>query len=112
MFREQQEWVILGVTEAGEVFDVAGWAERLCGMLANQGRDNRVNYSDYLTPAHIEGLPAVVMLSRLEQDDPASFAVVRQFVAENRLKTRSGRSGSATGKHPVLLQERRSYIKG
>jgi len=34
---EQIEWVILGVTETGEVFDVPSWPERLCGMLADRG---------------------------------------------------------------------------
>jgi hypothetical protein len=35
------EWVILGVTVTGEVFDVPDWPERLCGMLATQLRDKR-----------------------------------------------------------------------
>jgi hypothetical protein len=112
MLSEQKEWVILGITDTGEIFDVPGWPERLCGMLADQHKDNRVSYSKYLNPAHIGGLPAVVMLSALEQDDPASFSIIKQFVIENRLKTRSGRTGISTGKYPVLQQERRQYIKG
>jgi hypothetical protein len=52
------------------------------------------------------------MLSALEQDDPESFSIVKQFVADNRLKTRSGRTGISTGKYPILQQERRQYIKG
>lgn len=111
MFHEQQEWVILGVTTAGELFDVPNWPERLCGMLAEQGQDNRVNYSEYLHPAHINGIPAVVMLSRLEQDDPVSCTIVKQFVAEHRLKTRSGRVGEATSRYPLVQPERREYIK-
>lgn len=112
MLSEQKEWVILGVTDTGEIFDVPGWPERLCGMLADLRKDNRLSYSEYLHPAHIGGFPAVVMLSALEQDDPASFSIVKQFVAENRLKTRSGRSGISTGKYPAIQQERRQYIKG
>lgn len=112
MLCEPKEWVILGITEGGEIFDVPGWPERLCGMLAEQGQGSRVSYSEYLHPAHIGGLPAVVMLSALEQDDPASFAIVKQFVTENRLKTRSGRSGNSTGKYPALQQERRQYVRG
>jgi len=38
MFAEQVEWVILGETEIGEIFDVPSWPERLCGMLADRGR--------------------------------------------------------------------------
>ena len=106
------EWVILGVTVTGEVFDVPDWPERLCGMLATQLHDNRLRYSDYLRLAHINGLAAVVMSRRLEQDSPASFAIVEQFVAENRLDTRSDRTGESSGAYPVLQQKLRAYIKG
>lgn len=109
---EQIEWVILGVTETGEVFDVPSWPERLCGMLAEQGQDNRMSYSDYLRPAHINGRPAVVVKSRLAQDDPVSFAIVTNFVTENQLKTREGRTSRTTGNYPVFSQERREYIRG
>lgn len=112
MMGEQIEWVILGVTDAGEVFDVPGWPERLCGMLAGLGQDNRMSYSDYLQPAHISGHPAVIVKSCLAQDDPASFAIVARFVTENQLKTREGRTSRATADYPVLSQERRGYIRG
>ncbi|MFA6972301.1 MAG: DUF3579 domain-containing protein [Gallionella sp.] len=112
MIGEQLEWVILGVTEKDELFDVPGWPERLCGMLADQGQDNRMSYSSYLRPAHIRGRPVVIVESRLAQDDPASFAIVARFVAENQLKTRPGRSDRITGKYPAFQQERREYIKG
>lgn len=112
MLVEQRESVILGVTESGELLGVQNWPERLCGMLAKQGEDNRVRYSDYLRPAHINGIPAVVMQNSLEREDPESFAAVKQFVAEHRLKTRSGRIGDATSKYPAVPQERRQYIKG
>jgi len=106
------EWVILGVTVTGEVFDVPDWPERLCGMLATQLQDKRLSYSDYLRPAHINGLTAVVMSRRLEQDSPSSFAIVKQFVAENQLDTRSDRTGESSGAYPVLQQKLRAYIKG
>jgi len=112
MFAEQVEWVILGETEIGEIFDVPSWPERLCGMLADRGQDNRMSYSNYLRPTHINNLPAVLVESRLAQNDPASFAIVMRFVTENRLKTRVGRTGRTTGKHPAFNQERRDYIKG
>jgi hypothetical protein len=106
------EWVILGVTVTGEVFDVPDWPERLCGMLATQVQGNRLRYSDYLRPAHINGLAAVVMSRRLEQDSPASFAIVKQFVVENRLDTRSDRIGESTSAYPVLQQKLRAFVKG
>lgn len=106
------EWVILGVTVTGELFDVPDWPERLCGMLASQLHDKRLRYSGYLRPAHINGLAAVVVSRRLEHDDPASFAIVKQFVAENQLDTRSDRTGESSGAYPVLQQKLRAYIKG
>lgn len=112
MLLEQNEWVILGVTERGEIFNLPNWPERLCGMLASPGQDGRLSYSEYLRPAHVNGLPAVVILNSLEQDDPASFAIVKQFVTEHKLKIRSGRIGDATSKYPAVPLERREYIKG
>lgn len=106
------EWVILGVTVTGEVFDVPDWAVRLCGMLASQLHDKRLRDSDYFRPAHINGLAAVVVSRCLEHDHPASFAIVKQFVAENRLDTRSDRTGESSGEYPVLQQKLRAYIKG
>ncbi|MBI5429477.1 MAG: DUF3579 domain-containing protein [Nitrosomonadales bacterium] len=106
------EWLILGATVTGEIFDMPDWPERLCGMLASQPHDQRLRDSDYLRPAHINGLTAVVVSRRLEQDHPASFAIVKQFVAENRLDTRSDRTGESSGAYPVLQQKLRAYIKG
>lgn len=107
-----KEWVILGVTDTGEIFDVPDWPERLCGMLSIRLQDKRLRYSDYLQPAHIDGFTAVVMSRRLEQDNPASFAIVQKFVAENQLHTRYGRTDESTVEYPVLQQKLREYIKG
>lgn len=112
MFSEQTEWVILGVTETGEAFDVPDWPDRLCGMLAKQGRDKRMSYSDYLQPVHISNHPAVVVDTRLARIDPEAFDIAKKFAAENRLKTRPGRSGNATGRHPAFVPERRQYARG
>lgn len=109
---QQQEWVILGVTQSGEVFEVPDWPDRLCGMVANHAQGKRINYSDYLTPAHINGYPAVILKSQLAEVDPASYALVTQFVHDNQLKTRSGRVGEATAKVMVYGEERRNYARG
>lgn len=110
MHSSQEEWVILGITVEGEVFEYPDWAERLCGMLLQQSDSGRLGYSDYLNPTRIDGLPAVVMDVRLEQADPESYRLVRKFTEENNLKIRSGRTAAqlaATAKHPVLGIERR-----
>ncbi len=106
------ELVILGVTETGDVFDIPDWIERLCGMLAVQLRDKRISYSDYLKPAHINGYPAVILLNSLAKDDAESFAVVTQFINDNKLETRPGRYNINSEELPVFQHERREYIKG
>ncbi len=105
------EWVILGMTDTGEIFNVPDWPERLCGLLATQQMDKRLRYSDYLRPTHFNGLAAVVTSSRLERDSPASFAAVMQFATDNQLKVRLGRTGNTTGEYPVLQQELCRFIK-
>lgn len=110
MIRNLKEWVILGITLDGELFSYPGWTERLCGMLAQQSGSNRLSYSDYLRPTHIDGLPAVVLNVELEQVDAEAYKLVRQFALDNNLKVRSGRTPeqlSATGKHPALNIDRR-----
>ncbi|MCX7192836.1 MAG: DUF3579 domain-containing protein [Proteobacteria bacterium] len=110
MIRNLKEWVILGITLDGEEFVYPDWAERLCGMLAQQSGSNRLSHSDYLYPTHIDGLPAVVLNADLEQVDLESYNLVRQFAQDNNLKVRSGRTPeqlSATSKHPALNIDRR-----
>ncbi|HEU0189056.1 MAG TPA: DUF3579 domain-containing protein [Gallionella sp.] len=109
---QPSELVILGVTETGEVFDIPNWPERLCGLLSVNIQGKRIRYSDYLRPARINGCPAVILLSSMAQDNPEFFAIVAQFVAENKLKTRTGRTGLSTEAHLPFQHERRSYIKG
>jgi len=107
---QQEEWVILGRTLDGDVFAIPDWADRLCGMLAAQAKDNRLSYSDYLHPLRIDGLPAVVMRTSLAKDDPQSFDTVKRFVEENQLQTRPGRTmrnAETTGRYRVLHAERR-----
>lgn len=108
MFHKQEEWVLLGITLDGQVFDCEDWTEQLCGMLAERSGSNRLSYSDYLHPVYIDNLPAVVLEAALEEVDAESFRIVRKFAADNRLKVRSGRmSVSAAAMHPVLGVERR-----
>ncbi|ADL55994.1 DUF3579 domain-containing protein [Gallionella capsiferriformans] len=110
MIRNLNEWVILGITSEGEVFAYPDWAERLCGMLAQQSDSNRISHSDYLHPMNIDGLPAVVMDARLQLADIEAYTAVCQFAKDNNLKVRSGRTPdqlSETAKHPALSADRR-----
>ena len=111
MFQEQDEWVVLGITEAGELFEVPNWPDRVHAMVAAQWEDQQTSHSKYLHPAHIDGFPALIIRASLEKDAPAAYAIVQQFARENNLKTRSGR-GESTGRHPAYQQERREYVRG
>lgn len=107
MFHKQEEWVLLGITQDGRVFDCEDWAEQLCGRLAEKTEGNRLSYSDYLHPVYIDNLPAVVLEAELETVDADSFAIVRKFAQDNSLKVRSGRSKAHDAGHPKLGVERR-----
>lgn len=104
------EFVIQGITETGELFQQPDWATNLCNMLGTVGSDGRMIYSSYARLVMIGGVPSVVVRVSLQHVDAKAFEMVKQFVAENHLKVRSGRGSrdaEATGPHPVLGVERR-----
>ncbi len=108
---EPQEWIIIGMTEAGVIFEVPDWPERLCEMVAAQWSNKQTDHSEYVHPAHIDGFPALVIQARLEQDNPAAFAVVRKFINENHLKTRYGRD-AVTGMYPAYPHDNNKFFRG
>lgn len=110
MLSSVAELVIHGMTIEGELFEQSDWANNLCGMLASGGADGRVLYSDFVRPVMIQGVSCVVVRMSLEQKEPHLFAMIKQYVAEHRLKVRSGRGsrGADTkAPHPKLPAERR-----
>ena len=105
------EFVVLGITVEGEVFEQPQWAEQLCNMLGTVGPDGRLIYSSHVRPVMVDGVKSVVVRVSLELVDKKAFEMIRQFVAEHRLQVRAGRGSrdaEATGTHPALVQERRS----
>lgn len=104
------EFVVQGITTEGELFQPSSWAVGLCNMLGTVGQDGRMLYSSYARPIMADGVMSVVVRVSLQKVDPAAFEMLKQFVADNRLKVRSGRGSrdaEATGPHPVLGMERR-----
>jgi len=109
------EFLILGVTTDGEVFQPTSWAAGLCNMLATVGSDGRSNSSLYARPIMVEGVAAIVVRSSLKKVDPAAFETITHFVADNHLKIRAGRGSmdaEGTGPHPVYGAERRRQGPG
>jgi hypothetical protein len=88
------EFVIQGVTLDGKPFRPSDWAERLCGVMAAFGSDNRMQYSPYVHPVTAAGLRCVVVDIRLEEVEPMAYRFLLSFAKDNELKTRDGRVAS------------------
>jgi Protein of unknown function (DUF3579) len=96
MTAEANEFVIVGVTLGGAPFRPSDWAERLCGVMAQFGADNRMRYSPYVYPIVVDGQKCVVVDARLKEIEPLAFRFLENFARENDLVVRSGRSHERT----------------
>jgi len=90
------EFVIEGVTADGRKFRPSDWAERLCGVMASFGNDNRMHYSPYVHPVTAGGVVCVVVDTRLETVEPMAFRFLLSFARDNELRTRDGRIAERT----------------
>ncbi|MSQ60677.1 MAG: DUF3579 domain-containing protein [Betaproteobacteria bacterium] len=91
MTDQPKEMVIIGATESGGVFRPSDWAERLCGVIAIFGEDQRINYSPFLQPIFCQGIRSVVIDTQLKEMEPAAFDFLMGFARDNELKIRPGR---------------------
>ena len=91
MADQPKEMVIIGASEAGAIFRPSDWAERLCGVIAVFGEDQRINYSPFLQPIFCQGIRAVVIDTQLRELEPAAFEFLLGFARDNELKVRPGR---------------------
>jgi len=97
------EFVVLGTTIEGQPFSLPNdwameedWVDHLCDMLTTKGLDGRAIYSEFFRPAIIGGVRSIVVQSQIRDLHPGAFERISQFVSENRLKVRIGRSGKPT----------------
>jgi hypothetical protein len=88
----------------GRPFRPSDWAERLCGVMAAFGSDNRMRYSPYAYPVDAGGVRCVVVDTRLEQIEPMAYRFLVNFAKDNELRTRLGRAAERT----VLAELRRA----
>ena len=107
MITQQDEWVIIGLTQDGGLFAVPDWAERLCDSLAKRGEDGRKVYSSYVRPVTTDGIKCVVVRGSLQGADSRVFDMLRRYVAENHLRVRQGRGNGAAEPLPVIGKEHR-----
>jgi len=90
------EFVIQGVTLDGKPFRPSDWAERLCGVMAAFGSDQRMQYSPFVHPVSTAGLRCVVVDTRLERIEPMAYRFLLSFAKDNELRTRDGRVAERT----------------
>lgn len=91
------EFVIVGLTRDGARFRPSDWAERLCGVMAQFGADNRMRYSPYVYPILVDGVKGVVVDARLREIEPLAFRFLENFAQENDLVLRLGREVQRSG---------------
>lgn len=89
---ESREFIIRGLTRAGQRFRPSDWAERLCGVLGQFGGDGRTQYSPYAVPIVSEGVKCVLINRQLKEIEPMAFRFVVSFARDNDLEVREGRS--------------------
>jgi hypothetical protein len=90
------EFVIVGTTLDGRPFRPSDWAERLCGVMAAFGGDNRMQYSPFVHPVTSNGVRCVVVDVRLEQIEPMAYRFLVGFAKDNELQVRDGRVAERT----------------
>jgi hypothetical protein len=95
--RRAREYVIRGVTTAGQRFRPSDWAERLCGVMScyrpggvATGRDAMIGYSPYCRPTTIDGVKCVIVDVRLRDLERMAFDFVMNFARDNDLQTGEG----------------------
>jgi len=89
---EVNEFVIVGLTRDGKPFRPSDWAERLCGVLAQFGADNRMHYSPYVYPIVVDGTKCVVVDAHLREIEPLAVRFLENFAKDNELMVRPGRT--------------------
>ncbi|MDR3213926.1 MAG: DUF3579 domain-containing protein [Azoarcus sp.] len=80
-------FIILGATKEGEIFRPSDWADRLCGVMAAFGNDNRIKYSQFVRPGcSLTGLKTVIVDARLHRANPIAYQFVADFARDNNLQ--------------------------
>jgi hypothetical protein len=80
-------FIIRGLTVQGGRFRPSDWADRLAGAFAVIDPNNRTNYSPYVQPCKINGVPCVQVDARLRATDPNAWRFLQNFARSNELVT-------------------------
>lgn len=80
-------FIIRGLTTKGSRFRPSDWADRLAGAFAVIDPNNRTNYSPYVQPTKLDGIPCVVISPKLKLSDPNAWRFLKSFAQSNELVT-------------------------
>lgn len=86
-----EKWVIRGVTEDGKKLRPSDWIERISSTLANFGTDQRLQYSNAVSPCTIDGEKCLVVARNLQDVNPDAYEFVMGFAKSNQLSIREDR---------------------
>ncbi|GAB1393808.1 DUF3579 domain-containing protein [Rhodocyclaceae bacterium] len=81
-----ENFVIVGVTQAGKKFRPSDWAERLCGVMSAFGSERRMTYSPYVQPGDRHGDKCVFVDGRIHDVEPMAYTFLVNFARDNDLK--------------------------
>ena len=91
MTQKVEQFIIHGLTNAGQRFRPSDWAERLAGVMSQfrpaHSRGGPLSYSPYVVPVHIDGVRCVVVDKRLRALEPLAWKFVHGFAVDNNLQT-------------------------
>jgi hypothetical protein len=80
-------FIIRGITTKGARFRPSDWAERLAGAFAVIDPNHRTNYSPFVQPTKLDGVPCVVVDKQLKNSDPTAYRFLQSFAKSNELLT-------------------------
>lgn len=80
------EIVIQGLTQDGHTFRPSDWAERLSGVLASFGNDQKLAYHEFVRPMMLDDVRCVAIDKKLEKINPHVFQFLLDFAHDNDLR--------------------------
>ena len=84
--KRPENFIIIGLTRAGQRFRPSDWAERLCGIMSAFGADHRMTYSPYVRPGSHSGEKCVYVAARINDLEPMAYNFLINFASDNDLQ--------------------------
>lgn len=85
MSDSKKKIIIEGITESGQQFRPANWAERMSGSLSTF-KHHRILYSPMLQPVYKDGYNCVALDPTLKETNPELYQSIIDFAEKNHLR--------------------------